>query len=195
MNSHERLNLKPKLSSQNQTVAKTTRFGWFFSSVIKIKCGVKMDIDSAIEHARGCLFNLKKGCPQRSVIYYAQHGISEVVLLKRIEDIASSMGITCKHNEIFMDVDFNFDDVTDTLVELGETARRFNRVICIIVDEIEKLPTDRISSLSIALHRCNQLKLPVMAYAAGHPQILKIVGKACPYAEWLFYFKCLDELN
>lgn len=82
-------------------------------------------------------------------------------------------------------------DLTETMVLYGQAAAQTNQGICLLIDEIQALlPTD-LKGLTMALHRCNQLRLPVMLFGAGEPALLKTLGKICSYAERLFLFEKL----
>lgn len=87
------------------------------------------------------------------------------------------------------------DDLTDILVHLGRAALKSESTICFFVDEAQYLTKEEISGLIIALHRCNQLRLPIMLFAAGLPKIKKVVGEACSYSERLFRFEEVGALT
>lgn len=46
-----------------------------------------------------------------------------------------------------------------------------------------------------ALHRVNQLRLPIMMFGAGLPKILKIMGEVKSYSERLFKYYQIDRLS
>lgn len=87
------------------------------------------------------------------------------------------------------------DDLTDIFVSLGRAALHSGDTICFFVDEAQYLTDAEIGGLIIALHRCNQLRLPIMLFAAGLPKIKKMVGEACSYAERLFRFEQVGALS
>lgn len=67
--------------------------------------------------------------------------------------------------------------------------------MCLFVDEMQYLETDEIAALIGALHRCNQLRFPVMMFCAGLPKIKKLVGDAKTYSERLFAFEEVGALD
>lgn len=87
------------------------------------------------------------------------------------------------------------DDLTDIFVQLGKAALRSGDTVCFFVDEAQYLTEEEVGGLIIALHRCNQLRLPVMLFAAGLPKIKKVVGEACSYSERLFRFEQVGALT
>lgn len=59
------------------------------------------------------------------------------------------------------------DDVTELIVELGKLALKSEETICIFVDEVQYLSEEEFGGLITAIHRCNQLRLPVMIFVRG----------------------------
>ena len=87
------------------------------------------------------------------------------------------------------------EDMTDLLVSLGKAAEKAGKPICLFVDEIQYMKTDEMEALINALHRCNQLRLPIIFYGAGLPKILKIFGEVKSYSERLFQFVEIGNLR
>ena len=85
--------------------------------------------------------------------------------------------------------------LVDIFIELGRAAQRSNDTICFFVDEMQYLSEDEIGGLVAAMHRCNQLRLPITLFCAGLPRIRQDVGKAKSYAERLFIFEEVSSLN
>jgi len=87
------------------------------------------------------------------------------------------------------------DDVTDLLVACGEAARDRGTGIVLAIDELQYLQQDELSALIVAIHRTNQLNLPVILTGAGLPQLRGLAGEAKSYAERLFDFPEIGSLN
>lgn len=87
------------------------------------------------------------------------------------------------------------DDLMEIFVELGKAAVKTNNTICFFVDEMQYLTEEEMRGLSTALHRCNQLRLPIMIFCAGLPKILKELGEACSYSERLYKFEEIGTLS
>lgn len=83
------------------------------------------------------------------------------------------------------------DDLTEIIVLYGQAAAQTNQGICFLIDEMQGFRSEDLKGLTMALHRCNQLRLPVMLFGAGEPVILQTLGKTCSYAERLFSFEKL----
>lgn len=87
------------------------------------------------------------------------------------------------------------EDMIEIFVALGKAALKSDDTICLFIDEIQYLTEEEINGIIVALHRCNQLRLPIMAFCAGLPKIRKMVGDACSYTERLFRFEEVDALE
>ena len=87
------------------------------------------------------------------------------------------------------------DDLTDLFVTMGKMADKTGYAICFFVDEIQYMKDEEIGALVNAIHRCNQLRLPLMIFGAGLPKILKTLGKVKSYSERLFRFEEIDALS
>lgn len=79
-------------------------------------------------------------------------------------------------------------DLTALLVQAGEAARNAGVSLVLFVDELQYVEETQFGALISALHRCGQLKLPVLLVGAGLPQLRGVAGNAKSYAERLFDF-------
>lgn len=86
------------------------------------------------------------------------------------------------------------DDLTELFVSLGNAASASGDGIAFFIDEIQYLDEADLGALLAALHRCNQLRYPIVIFCAGLPKILKTLGEAKSYAERLFQFERIDAL-
>ena len=87
------------------------------------------------------------------------------------------------------------NDLTQLLVGLGKCAKRCKQTVCFCIDEVQNAHKDELEALMTALHRINQLSLPVIFFCAGLPRILKDAGDAKSYSERLFEFIEVDALS
>lgn len=87
------------------------------------------------------------------------------------------------------------DDLTDMFVSMGKAASKADKVICFFIDEIQYMKDDEMEALVNALHRVNQLRLPIMIFGAGLPKVLKLLGEVKSYAERLFKYIPVAELS
>lgn len=86
-------------------------------------------------------------------------------------------------------------DLTDLFLELGTAAREKDRGVIFFLDEVQFVDEMHYRALISALHRSNQKRLPVSAAAAGLPQIPRLTGEARSYAERLFDFPTIANLD
>lgn len=87
------------------------------------------------------------------------------------------------------------NDFTELLVTLGRYAQQASTAICFCIDEIQYATTNELEALITAVHRLNQLGLPVIFFCAGLPKILKAMGDTKSYTERLFEFVQIDSLS
>lgn len=174
-----------------------------------------------LSNAKSDLISLKNGLPPRSVLYYGAKGVGKTALLHQIELLAEQVGLLhcymdaavtadftkqlvtqiglCLQNSYAAKTEENSDDflgidtadLTEDMVLYGQTAAQTNQGICLLIDEMQALRSEDLKGLTMALHRCNQLRLPVMLFGAGEPALLQTLGKTCSYAERLFSFQKL----
>jgi hypothetical protein len=74
-------------------------------------------------------------------------------------------------------------------------CRKRNTAVVLFVDEIQYVPEAQLAALIMALHSANQAQLPITMVAAGLPQLLGAMGRAKSYAERLFEFILIDQLD
>lgn len=87
------------------------------------------------------------------------------------------------------------NDLTELLVTLGKYAQQVDTAICFCIDEIQYAKDDELEALVTAIHRVNQLGLPILFFCAGLPKIRKTMGNIKSYTERLFDFVEVDSLS
>ena len=87
------------------------------------------------------------------------------------------------------------NDFTELLVMLGRYSKDADTAICFFVDEIQYATNEELEALITAVHRLNQLGLPIMFFCAGLPKILKTMGDTKSYTERLFEFVEIGSLS
>lgn len=86
-------------------------------------------------------------------------------------------------------------DLAQVFIALGEAAQDRNTAVAIIIDELQYLTEEELSSLIMAVHKVSQKSLPVVIIGAGLPQLVGKAGSAKSYAERLFDFPELGPLK
>lgn len=87
------------------------------------------------------------------------------------------------------------DDLTEIFVSLGKLSKECNEAISIFIDEFQFLEKTYVQAIVAAIHRCNQLRLPVLLWCAGLPKAMDVLSKACSYTERMFDFIPIDKLK
>jgi hypothetical protein len=86
-------------------------------------------------------------------------------------------------------------DLTDLFLQLGEAARAKKRGVAFLLDEVQFADEAHFRAMISALHRVTQRNLPITVAAAGLPQIPRLTGEARSYAERLFTFPTIGNLE
>ena len=86
-------------------------------------------------------------------------------------------------------------DLSELLQSVGVAAQEKKTAVVLFIDELQYVPEAQLAALISALHACAQKQLPVALVGAGLPQLVANVGKAKSYAERLFNFPVIGELD
>jgi hypothetical protein len=86
-------------------------------------------------------------------------------------------------------------DLTDLLLQLGAAARDGGTGVAIFLDELQFVDEVQYRALISALHRATQKEMPIAIAAAALPQIPLLTGEARSYAERLFDFPTIGNLD
>jgi len=87
------------------------------------------------------------------------------------------------------------DDLADVFEAVGYAASESARGVVFLFDEIQFLSKAELEALIGAVHRTVQRQLPVTFAGAGLPQLPGLAGDAKSYAERLFRFPMIGELD
>ena len=87
------------------------------------------------------------------------------------------------------------DDLADVFEAVGHAAAECSRGVVFLFDEIQFLSKSDLEALIGAVHRTVQRQLPVTFAGAGLPQLPGLAGDAKSYAERLFKFPLIGELD
>lgn len=86
-------------------------------------------------------------------------------------------------------------DLTNLFVAVAEAAQERSIVVVILIDEIQYLDGPALSALIRAMHRLQQLQLPLTLVGAGLPTVRRLAGDAKSYSERLFSFPEIGPLS
>jgi hypothetical protein len=86
-------------------------------------------------------------------------------------------------------------DLGDLVVRVGQAARAAEKAWTLLMDEVQYLHEEELSALIVAIHRVNQMQLPVTLFGAGLPQVAALSGNAKSYAERLFNYPTIGALG
>ncbi len=86
-------------------------------------------------------------------------------------------------------------DLADLMAAVGQAAAERGTAVVLFADELQYVPEAQLAALIMALHGANQAQLPITMVAAGLPQLLGSMGRAKSYAERLFEYIRIDQLD
>jgi len=86
-------------------------------------------------------------------------------------------------------------DLPNLFVAVAEAAQDRGTAIAILIDEIQYLSQEELSALIMAMHKMQQLPLPLVLLGAGLPILTRLAGESKSYAERLFEFPAIGPLS
>jgi hypothetical protein len=85
-------------------------------------------------------------------------------------------------------------DLQALFEQVGRAAKAADTAVAIFIDELQYVVEEQLAVLITAMHRVEQLQLPVVLVGAGLPQLRGQMGNAKSYAERLFGFPEIGAL-
>lgn len=86
-------------------------------------------------------------------------------------------------------------DLPNLFVAIGEAAEDRKSAVAIFIDEIQYFSQKELGALIMAMHKMQQLQLPVVLLGAGLPILPGMAGESKSYAERLFSFPIIGALS
>jgi hypothetical protein len=143
--------------------------------------------------ARTALYQLNPRSRMRGLISKALGVLKSFTLTFGIGDLSLQLGIDAQRG--LGDSGILSNDLSALFVAIGEAAREERSAAIFGVDELQYLSEEQFASIIVAIHRVNQLALPVIFAGTGLPQLPALAGTAKSYAERLFDFPNIGPLS
>ncbi len=86
-------------------------------------------------------------------------------------------------------------DLPNLLAAVAEAAQDRGTGVALLIDEIQYLSERELSALIMAMHKMQQLQLPMVLIGAGLPILTRLAGESKSYAERLFDFPKIGTLS
>jgi hypothetical protein len=86
-------------------------------------------------------------------------------------------------------------DLPSLFVAVAEAADERSCAVAILIDELQYFSARELGALIMAMHRVQQLQLPLVLLGAGLPILPGLAGQAKSYAERLFSFPNIGALS
>jgi hypothetical protein len=86
-------------------------------------------------------------------------------------------------------------DLSELIKDLAEAAQEQNRGLAILIDEAQDLNNDELKALCAICHQGGQRDWPFLLALAGLPNLPKLLSEAKSYAERLFTYREITQLE
>lgn len=86
-------------------------------------------------------------------------------------------------------------DLPNLFIAIGEAAEDRKVAVAILIDEIQYFSQTELGALIMAMHKVQQLQLPLVLLGAGLPVLPGLAGESKSYAERLFGFPDVGALS
>ncbi len=86
-------------------------------------------------------------------------------------------------------------DLPSLFVAVAEATEERKSAVAILIDELQYFSAKELGALIMAMHRVQQLQLPLVLLGAGLPTLPGLAGQAKSYAERLFNFPDVGALS
>jgi hypothetical protein len=86
-------------------------------------------------------------------------------------------------------------DLPNLFIAVAEAASERNIPVALLIDELQYFNSKELSALIMAMHKMQQLRLPMVLLGAGLPILPRLAGESKSYAERLFSFPPIGALN
>lgn len=86
-------------------------------------------------------------------------------------------------------------DLPELLLAVAEAADEKETEVVLFIDELQILAPLEFTSLILAMHKLQQRQAPLVLIGAGLPTIPRLAGEAKSYAERLFSYPIIGQLN
>jgi DNA-binding CsgD family transcriptional regulator len=144
----------------------------------------------------------------RKILFSLDNGAKVSAKVKRGLRVLKSFlgGLKVKINELEFGLDIDAEkgsadsgdleaDLAEVFIALAEAAQDRNTAVAIIIDELQYLSEEELSSLIMAVHKISQKSLPLVVIGAGLPQLVGKAGRSKSYAERLFDYPVIGPLS
>jgi AAA ATPase-like protein len=124
--------------------------------------------------------------------------------LRVLKSFLNGVKVTIGHAEIGLDVDPEIgtadsgdlgNDLPNLFVAIAEAAQEREIPVALFIDELQYFNTKELGALIMAMHRMQQLRLPLVLLGAGLPILPGLAGESKSYAERLFSFPGIGALS
>lgn len=144
---------------------------------------------------RAALLRLSKGEAAKAGLKKAMRALAGFVNALKVKYDDVEVGFDFEMEKGLADSGDLDADLADLLTAIGDAAAERKTAFVMFIDELQYVPEEQLAALISALHRVSQQQAPATMVAAGLPQLLGQMGRAKSYAERLFEFIEIRQLD
>jgi hypothetical protein len=146
--------------------------------------------------------------PVRKVLYELDRiaGAGDKVRrgLAVLKSFLNGVKVTVGEVEIGLDIDpekgaadsgYLESDLPNLFLAVAEAAQERQTALALFIDEVQYFSAHELSALIMAMHKLQQVQLPLVLLGAGLPILPGLVGESKSYAERLFSFPDIGPLS
>lgn len=144
---------------------------------------------------RATLLRLSRGDAARAALGGALRALRSFIDAFKVKYQDVEVGLDFEPEKGIADSGDLQTDLTDLFAAVGRAAVERNTAVVLSLDELQYVPEEQLAALIFAFHRLSQDQSPVTMIGAGLPQLVGQMGRAKSYAERLFEFARIDQLD
>jgi AAA ATPase domain len=144
---------------------------------------------------RATLLRLSRGAAAKAGVSKAMRALAGFAKALKLKYQDIELGLDIEAERGLADSGDLDTDLTELLAIIGSAAAERDTAAVLYIDELQYVPEEQLAALIVALHSASQDQLPITMVAAGLPQLVGQTGRAKSYAERLFEFVPIDQLD
>jgi hypothetical protein len=171
-------------------------FPQILSTSVRIEAPEERSLPALLAPAlRAALFRLRRIDGVKAGLNTAMKALAGFVGALKVKYADIEVGLELDAEQGLADSGDLDTDLADLMAAVAQAAAERDTAVVLFADELQYVPEDQLAALIMALHSANQAQLPITMVAAGLPQLLGSMGRAKSYAERLFEFVAIGQLD
>jgi len=157
---------------------------------------LSVDLGTPVTTIRRWIEALRRGYLIELIPPYSRNAGQRVIRSPKLYSVDAALAMAAARDSAPTGLHLETLVAHDLLVwKDGAPTRGAGTALILFIDELQYVEEEQLGALIPALHRVAQRQLPVMMVGAGLPQFPGRMGRAKSYAERLFSFPLIGELD